>query len=211
MLSVDTFPPELEQWIASRFEMLNGRRVHIIRNKDLPADARDINPLCLQPWLWDVVPKDTKRILNVDSDMVPLRSLPDLPDAEFVAALDTPQNCHNMSEIYPAIGADGRFFNAGFFVASRSMQPVFEQMKLFVSNKRAADAKHGDFLQTIFNLLVRSATSIEWMSHDLNSVMLMSTPKTIETAIAIHFCALPRNTSWVLMNALRAAIGLSKL
>jgi len=210
LFSIDEYPPELEQWVASRFEVLNGRRVHIVRNKDFPADARDVHPYCLQPWIWDVVPKDTERVLYVDSDMIPLRALPELPDDEFIAALDGTPHCKRMADIYPAVAADGNFFNSGFFVASRSLRHIFDQMKFFVSSRKSEDPRHGDHLQTIFNLLIRSATSIKWLPHDYNSVAITATPKMMSTAISLHLCAMPLNARWVIMNALRTSIGLSK-
>jgi len=211
MLSIDKFPVELEQWIASRFEILNGRRVYIVRDKDLPAAARDIHPYCLQPWLWDVVPADTERILHVDTDMVPLRSLPELPDAEFVAAMDGAAHSARLTAIFPALRQEKLTFNAGFFVANRSLRPAFEQMKQFASSRTSNDPWGGDYLQTIFNFLVQATTKIAWLPHDFNSILLTAEPLQMRTAIAVHFCALPRNTRWVVMNALRTAIGLSKL
>jgi len=208
MLSIDQPHPDLQQWIAERFERLNGKRVHIVERDDLPDVAKEVYGPYRQAWIWDVVPKFTRRVLFVDTDMVPLRPLPEIPDAPFVAARDAEMQIEYMAGLYPSLPC---FFNVGFFVARRDTQPLFDQLKSFAVWNGQDDYTNGEFLQTHFNHIMQSTVGVEWMSHDLNTVMLCADPEMMKTAIAVHFCALPMDTNLVMMNLLRHTIGLDPL
>jgi len=211
MLSIDHPHPELEQWVAQRFEMLNGQRVHIVHKEDLPEDARAVHPEYLLAWLWDVVPKDTQRILHVDTDIVPLRPLPDIPDAPFVAASDCRGYVDRCATRYPVIATSDNFFNEGFFVARRDTQYIFEQLKAFSIYRSVPDTTSGGFLQMPINFLVQSSVDITWLPHACNTIAIDAHPDMSPGIIALHFCVLPNDTNWVIMNTLRTMLGLSKL
>ena len=211
MLSVDHPHPELEQWTADRFKLLNGQRVHVIHKDELPEVARTVHVSYAKAWLWDVVPADTQRILFMDYDIIPLHSLPEIPDAPFVAAPEAQEYTDRRAVEYPIIAASGRYFNAGFFVERRDTRPIFEQLKAFAVDRTVSDMSRGEFDQTIFNLLIQATVGVAWLPHACNVIMLSATPEVSTTARAIHLCGLPMDTRWVIMNVLRAILGLSRL
>jgi hypothetical protein len=211
MLSIDHPHPELEQWVIDRFEMLNGRHVHLVRKADLPDAARAVHPSYVKAWLWDLVPIDTQRILYMDYDVVPLRSLPEIPDAPFVAAPDAQEYVDRRAVEYPLIAMTGRYFNAGLFVARRDTRPLFEQLKAFAVERTVPDMSRGEFDQTPLNLLTQSTISITWLPHTCNTIALNAEPEMAATAITMHLCGLSMDTRWVVMNVLRTALGMTKL
>lgn len=211
MLSIDHPYPELEQWVAARFEMLNGRRVRLIHKEDLVEDAVTAWAPYAFTWLWDIVPEDTERILFVDSDIVPLRPLPELPDAAFVAAPDAQKTVDNRALTFPFFERTGSYFNRGFWVARRDTQPTFELLKAFAVRDGVRDAVGYDFMQTVFNLLIQASHQVAWLPHACNTIMTRADLDLVDHAIGVHFCGMPSRTAWVVMNALRSAIGLSKM
>ena len=210
IMDIDHPHPDLVQWSAERFETLNNRHVHIVRREQFPSSAQAVHKGYLYAWIWDVVPKTTKRVMFLSSYVVPLRPLPQIPDASFVAARDAKGYAEAVGFKYPIVARNG-FFNKSFFVARRDTTPIFDQLKATAVDKSTADPTHGDFGQTPFNLLVQSSLDVTWLPHSCNTILLCSRPEAALTASILNLCALPMNTCLVLMNLFRTALGLSEL
>ena len=103
--------------VAARFEQLNNIPVRIITGRDLPGVYLSY-PHFARYHVWQIVPKDTEKIIYFDNDMIPLRPLPELPDVDFAAVSDRSKLVEGVSREYPIIKKAGQYFNAGFFVAS---------------------------------------------------------------------------------------------
>lgn len=210
-LAVDHPHPELAQWVADRFEVLNGHTMQIIQRNDIPAIAQDVHPQYMKAWLWDIVPETTQRILFMDWDIIPLRQLPEIPDVPFAAAPDDQMFIDRRVVDYPAIKATGTYFNAGFFIARRDTQSVFDQVKLFAVDRTRADHTNGDFEQTYLNLLIQAAVGITWLPYTCNVISLFAGASGSRGAVNLHLNSLSMHTRWVVMNACRTAIGLTRL
>lgn len=210
MLSLNHPYPELEHWVAARFEVLNGRSVKIFRWDDLPKDARRVHASYMRSWLWDMVPRDTERILCMDYDIVPLRPMDELPDAPLVVVPDSQGYIERRAVEYPII-ADTCYFNAGFFIARRDTQPLFEQLKTFAIDRDTRDPTDCSYEQTPFNLLAKSL-DIAWLPRSYNMILASGDVTAVPDAINIHMCGIASaHARWVIMNALRSSIGLARL
>lgn len=211
MFSMDHPHPELEQWIADRFEKLNGKRVHIVRRGDLPKEAQNVRSIYTRPWLWDVLPDDVQNVLVFDYDVVPLRPIPELPDVPFAAAPDSQRYVEERSVEFPTIATSGLYFNAGLFMAHRSTRLIFDQLKAFILDRDIEHPTMYAFDQTAFNLLVQSNIEMTWLPRDYNVIALDSTPEMSSNAVAFHLCGLTMDARWVVMNLLRSTLGMSEL
>lgn len=209
MISVHHPFPELEQWIADRFEMLNGRRVRIFHREDLPADALRSHSQYAKAWLWDVVPADTQRILYLDYDIVPLRALPEIPDAPFIAVSDAQWYVEDKLPDTPLFLKTGKYFNSGFFVARRDTRYIFDTIKSLVHTKGREDRQPYD--QPKFNMLVQSTVGVTWLPNACNTIMVGASVEEGATAAAAHLCGMSRESRWVVMNVLRSALGMTRL
>lgn len=208
MLVPDKFPVELAHWLAARFEMLNGKRVRIVEASELPPQAQAVHMQCALAWIWDIAPRDVQRVMVVSTDIVPLRALPELADVAFIAAEGGNHHTKRMMETYPLIHDTQRFFNSRFFIARRDTVEVFERLKAFASSKTANDPRNGDYLQTVFNLLVQSTTKVTWLSHDCNVSVATDPFEHVKNAVAINLCALDALPKLVVINMLRTVLGL---
>jgi len=203
--------PELEQWLAERFEALNGRCVRRVHFDDLPAAAKRVQPQYVKAWLWDFVPSTTTHVLFLDFDVLPVRALPDLPDAPFVAAPDMQGFAERRALEYPTI-ADCGYFNAGFFVARRDTRPIFEQLKCFAVAQDSQDRTHGEFEQTTLNLLVQAGVGVTWLPYECNVIAISDNSEAARTAINMHMCGMSSTPArWVILNALRSILGVRTL
>jgi lipopolysaccharide biosynthesis glycosyltransferase len=208
MLSVAHPFPKLEQWVAERFEMLNGRKVRIIRREDLPPEALRSHAQYAKGWLWDVVPAGTERILYFDFDIVPLRPLPELPDDPFIAVPDGREYVAERTAEHPFF--EGRsYFNSGFFVARSDTCHIFDMLKAFVKTKNPKDTRPFD--QTKLNMLIQSSVGVTWLPRIYNTILLASTPEEGASAAMAHFCGLSRYARWVLLNVMRTTLGMRRL
>ena len=209
MLSVAHPYPELEYWVTTRFEMLNGRRMKVIRRSDLPKEALRSHSQYSKAWLWDVVPDDVDRILYFDFDLVPLRPLPEIPDAPFVAVPDAQWYSEAQAARYLLLDDTAKYFNSGFFIAKRETRPAFEKLKALVERKHPNDTRPYD--QTKLNLLIQSEYEVAWLPRSCNVIAPSADSEAGEAAINMHLCGLSQSSRWVLMNTLRTTLGMSLL
>jgi len=204
MLSIDHPHPEIEEWVATRFEALNGRAVKVIRRQDLPAELATIQPPYLKAWLWDLVPLETQRIVFIDFDIIPLRALPAIPDVPFAASTDVQWYDDRMRSMYPAF-AKAHYFNAGFFVARRDTQPCFEQLKSFALTQGYDTPYPTTYEQTPFNHLIQSRFSIHWLPHTIHC-MAHTDYAELPDACFVHLAGIRGELRWIIMAMVRMAL-----
>lgn len=103
--------------------------------------------------VWDVIPEDVERIIWVDCDCFQTRPvrLGELPDARFSAVPDAEQSQEKMRAGWPPAADVVRFFNAGVFMCTRELRPMFDVMKA-IDQDLSATRDYGD--QSWINLHV---------------------------------------------------------
>jgi hypothetical protein len=206
MLSVDHPHPEIEAWVAARFAALNKKKVLVVGRADLPKEALLGHPTYAKAWLWDVVPEDVQRILFLDFDVVPLRPLPEIPDASFVAVPDAQWYVDRMRSMYPFIAKTRHVFNAGFFVARRDTRSVFEQLKSFTVTLGCENPYKESYEQTPLNHLVQSSFEVHWLPRTFHCLAHTNYAE-VSDAYMLHFAGIPGNARWTLMQLLRSILG----
>ena len=206
MLSVDHPHPELEQWVAARFAALNKKEVLVVGRADLPKEALLGHPTYAKAWLWDVVPEHVQRILFFDYDVVPLRALPEIPDAPFVAVPDAQWYIDRMRLTYPFFAKTQYVFNAGFFVARRDTRSIFEQLKSFVVTLGCESPYKETYEQTPLNHLIQSSFDVCWLPRTFHCLAHTNYVE-VPDAYMLHFAGTSGNTRWVIMELLRSILG----
>jgi len=209
MLSVDHPYPEIEAWIAERFEALNNKKVLVVHAEDLPEEALFGQPTYAKAWLWDVVPKYVQRMLYFDYDIVPLRALPDIPDVPFAAVPDAQWYVDKLRAMYPFFEKTRHAFNGGFFMARRDTRPCFDQLKSFAlrtgcdnpyAHVRGADE------QTPMNHLLQSTFAVHWLPREFHCLVHTDYEESAG-AYMLHFPGTPSKARWSTMSLLRSILG----
>lgn len=118
---------------ADRFEKLNGVRPQVVTRNDIGVT---VNKYWYAAWLWDVVPKTAEYILCMDSKVLPMRALPELPELKFAAAMDRHDRVNQGMTRSAVIRETGKYFQMHVFVAHRDTQPVFEQLKQLAGDEK---------------------------------------------------------------------------
>lgn len=208
MLSVDHPNPELEQWVADRFKVLNGKEMLVLHREDLPEEALAGHPAYAKAWLWDVVPDDTERILFLDFDVVPLRPLPALPDAQFIAVPDAAYFVNHMRAQYPFFAKTRYVFNSGFFVAHRDTQPCFETLKSFTVALGYGNPYGSIYEQTPMNHLIQSAVEVHWLPGNVHC-LAHTHYEAAPSACLLHLTG-TRTARWSIMGMMKSVLGLRK-
>lgn len=119
--------------IANRFEKLNGAKLNI-HTYVPPGLPKGVHPTFYKAWIWDMVPPNVDRVMFMDYDIIPVRPLGPLPYCDFGACegiLGTPK----ARKVFPFF-RNHIYFNAGFFLASRATQRLFEVIKALVTQFR---------------------------------------------------------------------------
>lgn len=129
--------------VCRRFQELND-----IECRMLTADNFNFSKLRSPHWvklfLWNEADPDVERIIWLDVDVVLLRPIGALPDAPFAAVHDeysSFRHCKSMSEKVQALS---KFFNTGFFVATRATEPVFEAAQKDMWEEPGLAGAHGE-------------------------------------------------------------------
>lgn len=205
-LSVDHPYPELEAWVASRFAALNKKQVMVVGRADLPPEALIGHPTYAKAWLWDIVPANVDRILFFDFDIIPLRAMPLLPDAPFIAVPDAQWYIDRMRAMYPFFAATRYVFNAGFFVAHRDTRKCFDQLKSFTV-KLGFNSPYGStYEQTPFNHLIQSSFDVHWLPRTVHCLAHTNYDEA-PTACLLHLTGAQLKARWAIMEMMRAALG----
>jgi len=157
---------------AARFEKLNGIKPQLVTRKDIGVD---VNKHWYCAWIWDVVPDDVEYVLCMDSKILPVRKLPELPELKFAAIMDrhdrVAQGMHSAT-----LRQTGKYFQMQLFVAHRDTRPIFEQLKKLCAlpkyNLPGADQNATGFdgrgIFTPMNELIQSNFEVHELSRDWN-------------------------------------------
>ena len=139
--------------IADRFTRLNNIPVRIIVESDV-KDVTLVLPEFARYYAWQLVPKDTERIIYFDYDILPVRKLPMLPNSDFAAIREKSKLADYAMETTPVLNEAKLYFNTGFFIAGRKFELICDRVlarqTALVSNASAKD-------QTIVNVEVQTA------------------------------------------------------
>jgi hypothetical protein len=111
---------------AARFEQLNGIKPQVVMRTDTGVN---VNRYWYSAWIWDVVPKDVEYVLCMDSKVLPVRKLPELPELKFAASMDRHDRVNQGIAHSSVVQRTGKYFQMHVFLAHRDTQPVFEQLK----------------------------------------------------------------------------------
>jgi len=207
MLSVDHPYPDIEEWTAERFKRLNGKEVFIVRRDMLPEAALMGHAAYAKAWLWDVVPKATTRFMFIDFDMIPLRALPEIPDAAFVAVPDAQWWIDTMKKMYPLFARTQRYFNSGFFVARRDTQPCFDHLKAFAVGLGCGKGPYSaTYEQTPLNHLIQGTFDVHWLPETFNCMSHTHFAEASE-AHMLHLAGMPNRSRWALMELFKTLLG----
>jgi hypothetical protein len=206
MLSVSHPYPELEQWVVERFERLNNKKVLRVTQEMLPEEALLGQPMYAKAWLWDVVPEDTTHILFMDFDMIPLRPLPELPDAPFIAVPDAQWWVDTMKKTFPLFARTQKYFNSGFFVARRDTQPCFEQLKSFVVAQGERSNMVRNHEQTPMNNLIQNTFKVCWLTPIIHCLVHTHYEEAVN-ACMLHLAGMPNRSRWAAMALFKMLLG----
>lgn len=116
--------------MAAHFERLNDIPTLVIPPADCPEGLP--HPAWIKAWIWDFVPHDVDRIIWLDGDVVPMKSIVDLlpgDDIAFAAVEDIAPSVADARKTYPPARGFAHYYNAGVFVVTRELQQGFEAFK----------------------------------------------------------------------------------
>lgn len=120
---------EFAKAAVKRFQRLNDTEGMVLDIMKLPP-ALPYSPWA-KAWIWDLVPKDVERVVWLDADVVPIKSIMDLlPDFEvpFCAVLDSVKGGRQVAEWYDESVVElPHYFNSGVFVAHRQTEAMFKE------------------------------------------------------------------------------------
>lgn len=143
---------------ARRFEELNGIETRALLAEHMPLRRSLRSPTWVKAFLWDAAPSDCERIVWLDADVVPRLPLGDLPEEPFSAVAELPDSVERERRAFPPARTLPRYFNAGFFVATRPSEPAFDALQKIMHRSPA----YGLFLdQGWFNLCIWTIAG-EW-------------------------------------------------
>lgn len=176
--------------IADRFEELNNIPVRTLT----PADVGDIKEKLVYPQFaryygWNFVPEDVEYMIYMDTDLIPVKPLPELPTEDFSAVSDIAVLNEDVKKQWALFKTAQCYFNSGFFIASRKMKPIFEEVLL--RQTTAHKAKWPWFHdQTLLNIEVQMALrvgriSVRMLPKEWNHLAIMDL-ETVKDAYMLH-------------------------
>lgn len=174
--------------IAKYFEKLNEMPLRFIVGTDLRGEFLSAASYA-KYYAWRLVEPNVERIVYLDCDMFPVRPLPELPAADFAAAPDIAKNFELTAKHWPVIQRAGTYFNAGFFVATRKTEPIFNRMILRQNHIVGSEMPwHVD--QSFFNVEVFSAVeagdiTYESLPKSWNNLILTD-PEPVDDPYMLH-------------------------
>lgn len=146
--------------MAARFDGLNPdlAPVRVVTDGDVRHLGRRLaHPMFVKFLAWRFAPV-ADRVLWIDADCVPLRALPpgsSWPQGDFVARSDSPGTREKAERTCPEVAGVELYFNAGVFLASRRLEPVFEELADRAHDGEIAPDPFGD--QSYLNVAVGRA------------------------------------------------------
>jgi len=179
----DAFARSVISRSADRFGELNGVRPRIITSPP-PGAPRDVHAGFYKAWLWDVVPERVDRIMFMDFDIIPVRSLGDIPDCEFGACMGH-SGLPYISRNLPFIRDTGMYFNSGMFLASKSTRPIFDRVKRFATSREYSFMRHMD--QAVFNVLMQHELNVTILPEDWSYQISVLGGEHVKEPKLIHF------------------------
>jgi len=139
------------KFAVERFAELNDVEAMVMDAEKIP---NNLNAAAyMKAWIFDAVPSDVERVVWIDADLIPIRSIIDvMPDypIPFSAVTDAPKSRQIAEWDVPEVEEIRVYFNSGFFIAHREAEPVFEEWKKMAVD--GVDRVYWD--QTPMNLLV---------------------------------------------------------
>ena len=179
----DGFARSVISRAADRFGRLNGVRPRVITTPP-PGAPTDVHPAFYKAWLWDMVPDSVNRIMFMDFDIIPVRSLGDIPDCEFGACMGH-SGLPGLSKCSPFIRQTETYFNSGMFLAHRSTRPVFDRVKLFSTSLEHSFMRHID--QAVFNVLMQHELNVTILPEDWSYQISVLGGEHVKEPKLIHF------------------------
>lgn len=113
--------------IAERFTQLNDIPVRIILERDLPGVYLSA-PQFARYHAWDLLPQDVDKLIYFDTDILPMRKLPPLPDVDLAAVPDCKMTTDFIYPRFPLLKQFGKYFSSGFMIATRRTLPIFRRV-----------------------------------------------------------------------------------
>jgi len=147
--------------MAARFDRLNPDLppVRIITDRDVRRmGIRLATPHFVKGWAWDFVPDDADALLWLDSDIVPLAPLGEVPHCWRFAAREDFGGTKEVAARngQPLAAKLAVYFNAGVFVCRRDVRHVVDSLRRFAAREPADFYKE----QTWLNLAIARAVGI---------------------------------------------------
>ena len=174
--------------VAKHFEQLNEMPVRLILGADLRGNFLSASEYA-KYFAWRLVPPDVERIVYLDYDMFPARKLPALPDVDFAAAPAVDGVFEEVAKCWPVIQRAGVYFDAGFIIATRKTERIFNRMMLRQMHAVGREMPwRGD--QTMLNVEVQSAVeegdiTFKLLSKRWNNLVLLD-PDLVDDPIMLH-------------------------
>ena len=161
---------------ADRFEKLNGIRPRVVTRADIEGCS---NKYWYSAWVWDFVPANYDYVFFMDSKVLPIRRLPELPELKFAAALDRHDRIKHGMRYSELINQTGKYYQMHVFFAHRDTQPAFEELKKLNSvakyntrgNSPAELGFDGRGNFTPMNEVIQAAVPVHELSHAWNWII----------------------------------------
>lgn len=182
------------QAAAARFEKLNGVKPQVVTREDIGVD---VNKYWYSAWVWDVVPANVEYVMCIDSKVLPVRKLPELPDLKFAAIMDRHDRVSQGMARSEVMRNSGKYFQMHVFVAHRDTRPIFEQLKQLATaakynemdgkaNELGFDGR-GNF--TPMNELIQANFHVHELSREWNWIITYEKQYYFEYPYMINFHA----------------------
>jgi hypothetical protein len=195
---------------AERFERLNGVKPIVVTRAGIGVD---VNHYWYSAWVWDVVPADTEYVLFMDAKVLPVRTLPELPELKFAAIMDRHDRVDQGQRASAVVRNSRKYFQMHVFVAHRDTREAFEDLKLLCAdpkyntrNGRPNDlGLDGRANFTPMNEIIQSRFPVHELTRDWNWIITYEKQYYFEWPYMINFNANAFGT-WAYLKYVRQLI-----
>jgi len=139
--------------VGRRFEELNGIPCRVITPKIFNF-AKLRSPHWVKAFLWEFVTPEIERVIWLDMDVVLMRAMDPIPEVPFAAVHDDFGTLRNVKAVSERVRKLPKFFNTGFFAATRAAMPAFAEMQEAMWEDPGLAGSHGEC--ACFNFSVHS-------------------------------------------------------